>query len=89
MTQDYVITLMQNAFWTTLLVSAPILGLTLIVGVIISIFQAVTQVHEMTLTFIPKMLATAAALLLFGSWMLGTLVTYTRDVFTSLPMLVK
>jgi flagellar biosynthetic protein FliQ len=77
-----VIALGQQALTVALSVSLPVLLFGLIAGVLVSIFQAVTQIQEMTLTFVPKMLAVALALLLFGSWMLNQLVGFTQRAFT-------
>ena len=73
----------------TLKVSAPVMGVTLLVGVVISAFQALTQINEASLSFIPKALAALAALALFGPWMLNTLVMYTATLFDNLPALVR
>ena len=80
-----VIAVSKDALIVTLLVSAPLLAAGLVVGVLVSIFQAVTQIQEMTLTFVPKILAVSAALFLFLPWMLTTLVQFTRHVFELLP----
>ncbi len=89
MTQSYVIGLGKDAIWTALQVGAPVLAISLAVGLLISLLQAVTQLNESTLSFVPKVLAVVVALLLFGPWMLNTLVTYTAGVFNSLPALVR
>jgi flagellar biosynthetic protein FliQ len=89
MTQDYVIGIGKDAIWTALQVAAPVLGISLVVGLIVSLFQAVTQLNESTLSFVPKALAVVAALLLFGPWMLNTLVSYTAGIFAGLPSLVR
>ena len=68
--------------------AAPLLLVTLGVGLLVGIFQAATQINEMTLSFIPKLLAMAATLLLFGPWMLGQLIGYTRMLITSIPSLI-
>ncbi len=77
----------RQAVWATLLVSAPLLGVALIVGLVIGIVQAATSINEMTLSFIPKVIAMGMAILLFGSWMLGTLVEFTRAIFQRIPAL--
>ena len=69
----------------TLLLSAPMLGFGLIIGLLVSIFQAVTQINEMTLTFIPKILAVAAALAIFLPWIVNTLVDFTVNLLNQLP----
>ncbi|MBI4531930.1 MAG: flagellar biosynthesis protein FliQ [Candidatus Latescibacteria bacterium] len=89
MTQEFVIHLAREATLTVLLVSAPILILGLIAGLAIGIFQAVTQIHEMTLTFIPKILISAIALIIFAPWMLNVLLKFTTDVFTMLPTVAR
>lgn len=82
-----VIDLSRHALWTVALVSAPLLLVALIVGLVIGIFQAATSINEMTLSFIPKLIAEALALLIFGSWMLTTLVDFTRNIFERIPTL--
>ncbi|MCX8130310.1 MAG: flagellar biosynthesis protein FliQ [Clostridia bacterium] len=84
MDQGMIISLAQKALNIVLLVSAPMLGLSLIVGIAISIFQATTQIQEQTLTFIPKILAVIAAISLFGSWMLRVLIEYTQDLYLNI-----
>ena len=73
----------------TLLVSAPVLLVGLVVGLVISIFQAVTQVHEMTLAFVPKIIAVMLALLFAAPWMLDQLVSFTHNLFSNIPNYVK
>jgi flagellar biosynthetic protein FliQ len=82
-----VIDLGRQALWTIALVSAPLLLVALGVGLFIGIIQAATTINEMTLSFIPKLIAMALALLLFGSWMLVTLVDFTRSIFERIPTL--
>lgn len=82
-----VIDLARQALWVSVLVCAPLLAVALIVGVIIGVIQAATSVNEATLSFIPKLLAIAVALLLFGSWQLVTLVDFTRGIFQRIPAL--
>lgn len=89
MDQGTVISLAQRALNIVLLVSAPMLGLSLIVGIAISIFQATTQIQEQTLTFIPKILAVIAAVSLFGSWMLRVLIEYTQDLFLNINNYIR
>ncbi len=88
MTPQYVLSLGREAITLTLLVSAPMLIFGLIVGLLISILQAVTQIHEMTLTFIPKIVAVALAMLLFLPWMINLLVDFTTRLFSTIPTLV-
>jgi flagellar biosynthetic protein FliQ len=82
-----VIDLGRQALWTIALVSAPLLLVALGVGLFIGIIQAATSINEMTLSFIPKLIAMALSLLLFGSWMLVTLVDFTRSIFERIPAL--
>jgi len=79
------VALFQKALWTAVLLSAPMLLFGLIAGLIVSIFQAVTQVQEMTLTFIPKILAVVLSLFLFLPWMLNQMVRYTIELFGRIP----
>jgi len=76
-----VIDLGRQALWTMLLVAAPMLGFGLVVGLLVSILQAVTQINEMTLTFVPKIVAVSVALILFLPWIIRVMVTYTARVF--------
>ncbi|SHM11023.1 flagellar biosynthetic protein FliQ [Caldanaerovirga acetigignens] len=85
MTQETVIYLAREALSVLLLVSAPILGVGMAVGLLISIFQATTQIQEQSLTFIPKILAIIAALLLCGPWMLGIIVNFTETLIRDIP----
>ena len=80
-----VVDLGRQALWITMLVSAPLLGIALIVGVVIGILQAATSINEMTLSFIPKLAALGLTLALVGSWQLATLVDYTRGLFQRIP----
>ena len=89
MSVDFIADLANRALWVTLLVSAPILWLGLIVGVLVSIFQAVTQIQEMTLTFIPKIIAIFIAVLIFGKWMMLILLNFTSNLWINLPNYVK
>ena len=82
---EMVLELVTEAIKVALLISAPMLLTALAVGLLISLFQAVTQIQEMTLTFIPKILATFLALLMTLPWMLATLMDYIRNLFDSIP----
>lgn len=84
MTQDFVVALGKDALSTALLIAAPMLISGLIVGLAIGIFQAVTQIQEMTLTFIPKILVVVLALIIFLPWMLNVLITFTLGIFNSI-----
>lgn len=82
MSQNMVISIIKDAIQTGLLVGAPILIVSIVVGLIISIFQATTQIQEQTLTFVPKLIAVAIVGLITGSWMLQQLVAFTERMFT-------
>jgi flagellar biosynthetic protein FliQ len=82
-----VIDIGRHALWTAVLVSAPLMLVALGVGLLIGIIQAATSINEMTLSFIPKLMAMALALLAFGSWQLVTLVDFMRSVFQRIPAL--
>ncbi len=89
MNQDEVVKLAMDALMLALKVGMPLLLAGLIVGLVISVFQAVTQIQEMTLSFIPKLLAVALVLIVAGPWMLDQIVGYTSDLYHSIPSLVK
>ncbi len=89
MTQQFVINLGREVFFTATLVAAPMLLAGLVVGVAISILQTATSIQEQTLTFIPKILAVAAALILFFPWMMNTLLTFTTDLLTNIPNYIQ
>ena len=89
MDEAYLITLSQNAITLMLVVAGPILLVSLIIGTIISLIQAATQVNEVTMTFIPKIVGIALVLLLLGSWMMQQLLVFTTGIFNSLPNFVK
>lgn len=89
MTPSDVTTLGQSALVHALLVGAPVLGVSLGMGLLVSLFQATTQINEQTLVYVPKILAVVAALLIFGPWMLTVLVDYARHLMVQLPSLVR
>ena len=89
MTPEYVLALGREAVMLTLMVSGPMLLFGLVVGLAISILQAVTQIHEMTLTFIPKIVAVAVALVIFLPWIITIIVDFTRNLFLSIPGLTS
>lgn len=88
MTPETVMTIGQHALEMTLLLAAPLLLTTLVIGLLVGIFQAATQINEMTLSFIPKLIGMAAALVIAGPWMLNQLIGYTRALITSIPDLI-
>lgn len=87
MSPESVMTIGTQAMQTTLLVASPILLVVLVIGLLVSIFQAATQINEQTLSFIPKLVGVLVALVIAGPWMLATMVDYMRAVFTSIPTL--
>lgn len=88
MTENMVFSIIKDAIQTGLMVSAPILGVALVVGLLISVFQATTQIQEQTLTFVPKLLAVAAIGLLTGAWMLHMIVDFTNRIFSLIANIV-
>jgi flagellar biosynthetic protein FliQ len=88
MTPETVMTMGRTAMEVTLMVSAPMLLVALIVGLIISIFQAATQINEATLSFIPKLVGIFVALVVAGPWMLSVMLDYMRQVFTGIPGMI-
>lgn len=88
MTQDFIIYIGKEAVYTILLLSLPLLGLSLLVGLLISIFQATTQIQEQTLTFVPKILVIFISLIIFGPWMLNLLIAFTTNLISSIPGLM-
>ena len=88
MNSTAVIAMIREALELTLLVSAPLLLTALAVGLVVSVFQAATQINEMTLSFIPKLLGVFVAIVVCGPWILQLLIDYTQRMFTNIPMLV-
>jgi flagellar biosynthetic protein FliQ len=88
MTPSVVLTIVENALQVGVLVSAPMLLAALATGLLVSLFQAATQINEMTLSFIPKLLVLVLVLVFGGSWMLGLMMDYIQRLFTSIPLLV-
>jgi flagellar biosynthetic protein FliQ len=89
MTPEAVMGVGQHALETMLMLAAPMLLAALLTGLLVGVFQAATQINEMTLSFIPKLIAMAAVLVVAGPWMLKLLVEYTRSLFTSIPALIQ
>ncbi|WP_291964866.1 flagellar biosynthesis protein FliQ [Caloramator sp.] len=89
MSENFIQYIGKEAIFTALKVAAPILLVSLIIGLIISIFQAVTQIQEQTLTFVPKMLAIIFVLLLLGPWMLNTLVNFIETMINSMLYIIR
>jgi flagellar biosynthetic protein FliQ len=88
MNAQLVLSMGQEALWMLLMVSAPVLGVVLVVGLIVSLFQAVTQINEATLAFVPKLIAAMAVFAMAGPWMLGMLVDYIRRTLEAIPSAV-
>ncbi|OPL15451.1 MAG: flagellar biosynthetic protein FliQ [delta proteobacterium MLS_D] len=86
---DVVIGIAYDAIQMTLLLSAPMLGVGLIIGLAVSIFQAVTQVQEMTLTFVPKIVGVLLAMVVALPWMINIMVSFTHNLFTSIPFYIR
>jgi len=88
MNQDTVVNLASQAMSLSLKIAGPILLAALVIGLLVSIFQAVTQIQEQSLTLIPKIAGVAVVILVLGPWMLGQLVSYTTALFTAIPTMV-
>ena len=88
MTPETVMSIAYQAMMVTLYLGAPLLLTALLIGLLVSLFQAATQINEMTLSFIPKILAVFAALIIAGPWMLGLIQDFTRNLFLSIPGLI-
>ncbi|MBQ2802535.1 MAG: flagellar biosynthesis protein FliQ [Lachnospiraceae bacterium] len=88
MTIDAVVEMANNALYTIILVSLPVLLVSLIVGLIISIFQTVTSIQEQTLTFVPKIIAVFAALMLMGHWMMNNMVEFTTELWSNFSLYI-
>ena len=86
MTQQFVINLSREAIYYTMLIASPMLGLALFVGLLIGIFQAVTSINEMTLTFIPKIIVVFMAIVIFGPWMMKVLLTFTIGLISNISL---
>ncbi len=89
MTPESVMTMGRQAIEVTLMVAAPMLLVALAIGLIVSIFQAATQINETTLSFIPKLIGIFVALVIAGPWMLTVMLDYMREMFTNIPLLVS
>lgn len=88
MSGDVVVQLGQEALMLVMLVSAPMLGLGLLIGLMVSVFQATTSIQEQTLAFIPKIIAVFVAILIFGPWMLRIMVEYLTNMLVNLPLYI-
>lgn len=88
MHSDLAMKMTADLFWTGLLVCLPVLGLTMLVGLVISVLQVATQVQEMSLSFVPKLVTAGIAMIAFGPWMLGTLCRFAVGLWTQIPSMV-
>jgi len=88
MTPETIMTIGRHALEITLLLAAPLLLAALAIGLLVGVFQAATQINEMTLSFIPKLIGMAVTLLIAGPWMLKLIVGYTRELFESIPGMI-
>jgi flagellar biosynthetic protein FliQ len=89
MTPESIITIGQQALWVTMLIAGPLLISALAVGLLVGMFQAATQINEMTMSFIPKLFVMVMALILAGPWMLSVITNFTRDLFEQIPSLIS
>jgi len=89
MTELFALEIGRNALMMTVMLAAPMMGAALVVGLLVSVFQALTQINEQTLTFVPKILAVFAAMVVTGPWLLNSLVNYTAGLFSMLPNMVR
>ena len=89
MSPDQVLQLGTEAMNTAVLLAMPLLGVTLILGLVVSIFQAATQINEMTLSFIPKLIGLVAVLVFAGPWLLDVILNYTKDIYLSIPNIIR
>lgn len=84
MSQELVISIAERAITVVIMASGPLLLVALVVGLLVSIFQATTQIQEQTLSFVPKIIAVLVAIVFFGPWMLTKVISYTKDIFENL-----
>jgi flagellar biosynthetic protein FliQ len=89
MTPEFVVSFAKEAIQLTILMAMPMLGLGLVVGLMVAIFQATTSIQEMTLTFVPKILAVLLGLLYFAPWMLEKITVYTENLINQIPMYIR
>lgn len=89
MSQEYIVFLAKEAIYTILLLAGPLLATSLVVGLLISIFQATTQIQEQTLTFVPKIILVMVTLVIFGPWMLNLIKAFTTNLYLSINYLLR
>jgi flagellar biosynthetic protein FliQ len=87
MTEGYIVSIAREALYTVLLVSAPLLGVSLIIGLLVGIFQATTQLQDMTLSFVPKIVAVLIMVVIFAPWILNILISFTQNMFMGITKL--
>ncbi len=85
MTEDFIVHLFREAFYTLFIIAAPSLLVSLLIGLVVSVFQAATSIQEPTLTFVPKMIVMAAVIVLTLPWVLDVMVTFTANLFAQIP----
>ena len=88
MRSDVALQMLGDLFWTGLLICAPVLGLTMLVGILISVLQVITQVQEMSLTFVPKLVVATVTMVVCGPWMLRTLSSFSVRLWTAIPSML-
>ncbi|KQM64113.1 flagellar biosynthetic protein FliQ [Sphingomonas sp. Leaf17] len=89
MEADHALNLMNDMLWTCLMIAGPLLGATLVVGVCISVFQVATQLQEMTLSYVPKILVAAMLLIVLGPWMMARITDFARSLYLAIPMMAN
>jgi len=89
MSQDLIVQIFREFLKTCIVVMGPILAATIVVGLLVSIFQAATQIHEMTLAYVPKILVIGLCLMVLFPWMLNVMISYTVNLFSNIPVYVK
>lgn len=85
MTPDFAVALANEMLWTAILLALPVLGISMLVGLLISMIQVVTQIQEMSLTFVPKIFVAALVLIAFGPWMMRTLIQFSTSMIGNIP----
>ncbi|MGG4488944.1 flagellar biosynthesis protein FliQ [Metabacillus idriensis] len=88
MSSEFVISIAEKAIYTTLIICGPLLAIALIIGLVVSVFQATTQIQEQTLAFVPKIVGVLIGLVFFGPWMLSIIISYAQDIFGNLNRFV-
>ena len=89
MTEELVIEILKEVFYTTFIILLPVLGVSLVVGIVVSIFQAATSIQEATLTFVPKILATTITIIFLLPWMIDKIISFTVKIITTIPTALK